>query len=409
MTGCRLAAPMQVRSLFDGDFASKRVLVRVDFNVPLDKGRVGDDTRIRAALPTIAHLRDEGARVILVSHLGRPKGGPTPDATLRPVAEHLGRLLKTEVRFCPASIGPDARAAVAAMRDGDVLLLENIRFHAGEEKGDAALAQQLAELADAYVNDAFGTAHRAHASTTLVASYLPSYAGLLMQRELDALGGALNNPARPFVAILGGAKVSDKLAVLENLLDKADRIIIGGGMAFTFLKAQGHEVGKSLVEGERVEWARGILEQAAGRGVEILLPVDVEAADSFEARTTHRAVKVTHMDATWMGLDIGPLTAKRFAEAIEDAGTVLWNGPMGVFEWEAFAFGTRTIAKAVAACGGITVIGGGDSAAAAAKFGIEAKVHHISTGGGASLEFLEGRALPGVAALEAAAQRMVAA
>ena len=389
---------MQVRTLRDGDFQGKRVLVRVDFNVPVEHGRVADDTRIRASLPTIDHLRKAGAKVILASHLGRPKGGPDPAASLKPVADHL-RSLGVPCAFAADCIGPTAADAVARLRPGDVLLLENVRFHKGEEKNDAAFTQALADLCDAYVNDAFGTAHRAHASTTGVALLRPAYAGFLIEKEVAALGQALDAPARPFTAIMGGAKVSDKILVLESLLGKVDRLVIGGGMAFTFLKAQGHEVGKSLVEADRIELARQLLERAKAKGVEVLLPVDVEAADAFDEKATHRAAKVGHLKPEWMGLDIGPLTIDQFRKAILTSKTVLWNGPMGVFEWDAFAFGTKAIAQAVADCPGTTVVGGGDSAAAAKKFGIESRVTHVSTGGGASLEFLEGRELPGIAAL----------
>ena len=389
---------MQVRTLRDGDFKGKRVLVRVDFNVPVEHGKVADDTRIRASLPTVDHLREAGAKVILCSHLGRPKGGPDPAASLRPVADHL-RQLGIPCTFATDCIGPVADDAVARLKAGDVLLLENVRFHKGEEKNDPAFTKGLADLCDVYVNDAFGTAHRAHASTTGVALLRPAYAGFLIEKEVEALGKALDSPARPFTAIMGGAKVSDKILVLESLLGKVDRLIIGGGMAFTFLKAQGHEVGKSLVEADRIPLAKTLLERAKAKGVEVLLPVDVEAADAFEERATHRAAKVGHLKPEWMGLDIGPLTIARFREAILTSKTVLWNGPMGVFEWDAFAFGTKAIAMAVADCKGTTVVGGGDSAAAAKKFGIEARVTHVSTGGGASLEFLEGKELPGIAAL----------
>lgn len=389
---------MQVRTLRDGDFKGKRVLVRVDFNVPVEAGKVADDTRIRASLPTIDALRKAGAKVILCSHLGRPKGGPDPSASLKPVADHL-RSLGVPCEFASDCVGDVAAKAVAGLKPGQVLLLENVRFHKGEEKNDPAFTQALAALCDAYVNDAFGTAHRAHASTTGVALLRPSYAGLLIEKEVAALGSALENPARPFTAIMGGAKVSDKILVLESLLGKVDRLVIGGGMAFTFLKAQGHEVGKSLVEADRVELARSLLERAKAKGVQVHLPVDVEAADEFAEKATHRAAKVGHLKPEWMGLDIGPLTIDQFRKAITTSGTVLWNGPMGVFEWDAFAFGTKAIAQAVAECPGTTVVGGGDSAAAAKKFGIESRVTHVSTGGGASLEFLEGKELPGIAAL----------
>ena len=395
---------MKVRTLRDGDFAGLRVLVRVDVNVPLEGGKVADATRIEASLPTIEFLRKAGAKVVLCSHLGRPKAAPDPKHSLKPVADWL-TAHGVPCAFAADCVGPVAEAAVRALRPGDVLLLENVRFHAGEEANDPAFTRQLAALADAYVNDAFGTAHRAHASTTGVAHLLPAYAGLLIEKELAALGGALEHPERPFTAVLGGAKVSDKILVLERLLPKVDRLVIGGGMAFTFLKAQGHEVGKSLVEADRLGLAAQLLEQAKARGVQLHLPVDVEAADSFEEHAVHRAAKVGHLKPEWMGLDIGPLTAADFAKAIVTSRTVLWNGPMGVFEWDAFDFGTKAVAEAVAACPGTTIVGGGDSAAAAKKFGIEAKVTHISTGGGASLEFLEGKVLPGIAALEQAAQR----
>ncbi|HUR63223.1 MAG TPA: phosphoglycerate kinase [Candidatus Thermoplasmatota archaeon] len=389
-----------VRTLRDGDFKGQRVLVRVDFNVPLEDGKVTDDARIAAALPTIDFLRKAGAKVILVSHLGRPKAKPDPQFSLKPVADHLRNHLGVPVAFAADCVGPVAASAVAALKPGEVLLLENVRFHPGEERNDPAFCQQLAALADRYVNDAFGTAHRAHASTTGVAHLLPSAAGLLIEKEVGALGDALDRPARPFTAIMGGAKVSDKILVIEKLLEKVDRLLIGGGMAFTFLKAQGHEVGKSLVEPDRLELARSLLQRAKDKGVEVLLPVDVEAADAFDAKATHRAVKVSHMKPEWMGLDIGPLTTQQFTEAIAGSRTVLWNGPMGVFEMDAFAFGTKAIAQAVARNPGTTVVGGGDSAAAAKKFHVEDQMTHVSTGGGASLEFLEGKVLPGIAALQ---------
>ncbi|HLF16025.1 MAG TPA: phosphoglycerate kinase [Candidatus Thermoplasmatota archaeon] len=398
---------MAVRTLGEGQaagaFQGRRVLVRVDFNVPLEKGRVADDSRIQASLPTLDLLRRAGARLLLVSHLGRPKGDrPEPEFSLAPVAVHLREELGVPVQFVPATVGPVAQAAAARLRDGEALLLENVRFHKGEEKNDPAFCRELAALAEVYVNDAFGTAHRAHASTAGVAGLLPAYAGLLIEKEVAALGQALEEPARPFTAILGGAKVSDKILVLERLLDKVDRLLIGGGMAFTFLKAQGLEVGKSLVEPERIELARSLLAKAKARGVRVLLPLDVEAADAFDARAPHRAVKVTHMEPGWMGLDIGPLTAEAFTKAIADSRTVLWNGPMGVFEMEPFRFGTEAVAHALAHNRGTTIVGGGDSAAAAKRFGIEGRVTHVSTGGGASLEFLEGKVLPGIAALEMA-------
>ncbi len=404
---------MPVLTLEDGAsmnaFKGKRVLVRVDFNVPLRKGKVQDDLRVASALPTIRFLQLAGARVILVSHLGRPKGQRVPEMSLEPVAKHMSKQQGVSCQFVHETIGPNASSAVAALKDGEVLLLENVRFHTEETAGDDEFATQLADLADVFVNDAFGTSHRAHASTTLVAEHLPSFAGLLIQKELDALGGALNEPERPFTAILGGAKVSDKIAVIEALLEKADRLIIGGGMAFTFLSAQGHEVGKSIVEEDRLDLARDLLARAEAKGVQILLPLDVEEADHFTEQANHRAVKVGFQDAKWMGLDIGPLTITKFADAVRSSKTVLWNGPMGVFEWDAFKFGTKAIADALVACEGATVVGGGDSASAARKFGVADKVTHVSTGGGASLEFLEGRILPGIAALEKAADRMAPA
>lgn len=399
---------MKVLRLQDGDFAGKRVLVRVDFNVPLNRGRVADDTRILAALPTIHHLREAGAKVILISHLGRPKGQPVPEASLEPVARHMTNKLGIDTVFASDCVGVEAERQVHALQDGEVLLLENVRYHAEETDGDDSFARQLASLGDCYVNDAFGTAHRAHASTTGIAHHLPAYAGLLIEKELAALGDALDEPARPFTAILGGAKVSDKITVIEKLLEKADRLIIGGGMAFTFLKAQGHDVGKSLVEEDKLDLARDLMARAEAAGVELLLPEDVEEAAAFDAVASHRAVTIDRMHPEWMGLDIGPKSMEHFAAAIVDSGTVLWNGPMGVFEWEAFQFGTRAVAHALVDCKGTTVVGGGDSAAAAKKFKITDQVTHVSTGGGASLEYLEGKELPGIVALEQAAARITA-
>ncbi len=391
---------MAVKTLQDGTFSGLRVLVRVDFNVPLDAGRVTDDARIVAALPTIQFLRKAGAKVILASHFGRPKPGKDNSSfSLRPVAARLAELAKTPVAFAPDCVGAVALAAVAKLRAGDLLLLENVRFHAGEETNDPAFCKELAALADAYVNDAFGTAHRAHASTTGVAHLLPAYAGFLIEKEVSALGAALDQPERPFTAILGGAKVSDKILVVERLLEKVDRLVIGGGMAFTFLKAQGHEVGKSLVEADKLEFAAKLLADAKRRGVEVHLPTDVVAADAFAQNATYRSCKLAAMRPAWMGLDIRPMTVAAFSQAITSSRTVLWNGPMGVFEWDAFGEGTKAIAEAVAACTGTTIVGGGDSAAAAAKYGVAGKLTHVSTGGGASLEFLEGKELPGIAAL----------
>jgi len=384
----------------DLDMAGKRVLVRVDFNVPLQDGEVADDTRIRAALPTIEYLRRQGARVILVSHLGRPKGKVVEELRMAPVARRLSQLLGTEVKTVPACVGPEVEAAAAQLKDGEVLLLENIRFYPGEEKNDPEFAKQLAAIADAYVNDAFGTAHRAHASTVGVAQLLPAAAGFLMQKELEYLGRALENPERPFLAILGGAKVSDKIGVIRNLLPKVDAIAIGGGMAYTFLKAQGYEVGKSIVDEERLELAKELMAEAKQRGVTFLLPVDVVVADKFAPDAARKVVDVSEIPADWQGLDIGPKTRKLFAKEISRAKTIVWNGPMGVFEWEPFAEGTAEIARAMAESDAVTIVGGGDSAAAVEKFGLANKMSHVSTGGGASLEFLEGKELPGVAVLK---------
>ena len=389
---------MDKKTIRDIQVAGKRVLVRVDFNVPLDKaGNITDDTRIRAALPTIQYLCDKDAKVILCSHLGRPKGKVTEEFRLTHVAKRLSELLGAPVTRTDDCIGPEVEKTVAAMKPGDVLLLENLRFHAEEEANDAGFAKKLASLADLYVNDAFGTAHRAHASTEGVTHYLPGVAGFLMERELNFLGKALAAPTRPFVAILGGAKVSDKIGVIENLLPKVDQLIVGGGMANTFLKAQGHEVGASLLEADKIELARDLLKRA---GQKLLLPVDVVVADDFKAEAKHQTVAVNKVPAGWRILDIGPKSVEAFAPVLKKAKTVVWNGPMGVFEFPAFAAGTVAIAKALASTDATTIIGGGDSAAAVEQAGVADKITHISTGGGASLEFLEGKVLPGVAALQ---------
>lgn len=388
---------MDKKTVRDVPVRGKRVLVRVDFNVPLAEGRVADDTRIRAALPTIQYLLEQGARVILMSHLGRPKGRAREDLRLRPVGERLAELLGRPVRVLDDCVGPQVESAVAAMREGDVVLLENLRFHPEEEANDAGFAQALARLGDLYVSDAFGAAHRAHASTVGVTQYLPAVAGFLMERELAFLGRALEAPERPYVAILGGAKISDKIGVIRNLLARADTLLIGGGMANTFLKARGLEVGDSLVEENVVPLAKGLLEEAAGR---LRLPVDVVVADAFSADAVWKAVPVDQVPAGWRILDIGPETVARFAEALRGARTIFWNGPMGVFEFPPFAEGTFAIARAVAQCPGTTIVGGGDSVAAVNQAGVADRIAHISTGGGASLEFMEGRTLPGVAALE---------
>lgn len=386
------------KTIRDIEVAGKRVLVRVDFNVPLDKaGQITDDTRIRAALPTIEYLRDKGAKVIVCSHLGRPKGKVAEEFRLTPVAKRLSELLGTTVQKTDDCIGPEVEQAVAAMKPGDVLLLENLRFHPEEEANDLGFAKQLAALADIYVNDAFGAAHRAHASTEGVAHFLPAVAGFLMERELTFLGKALADPTRPFVAILGGAKVSDKIGVIENLLPKVDRLIVGGGMANTFLKALGYEVGASLVEEDKVELAKDLLQRA---GKKLMLPVDVVIADAFAADAQHQTVAVDKVLPGWRILDIGPESVKAFSAVLQKAKTVVWNGPMGVFEFPAFAAGTVAIAKCLADTEATTIIGGGDSAAAVEQAGVADKMTHISTGGGASLEFLEGRVLPGVAALQ---------
>jgi phosphoglycerate kinase len=385
------------KTIEDIDVKNKRVLVRVDFNVPLKDGAVADDTRIRAALPTIQYLLEKDAAVILCSHLGRPKGEVKSEFSLKPVAEHLATLIEEPVSFAGDCIGPEAEAAAAKLKPGEVLVLENTRFHPGEEKNDPDMARQLAALADLFVNDAFGTAHRAHASTAGVTDYLPGVAGFLMEKEIRYLGQAIADPARPFVAILGGAKISDKIGVIHNLLEKADLVLIGGGMANTFFKAQGFEVGDSLIEAEAVETAAQLL---AGGGQRLRLPVDMVIADAFAEDAKHKTLPAGDVPAGWRILDIGPATVKAFTKALKSAGTVVWNGPMGVFEFPAFAKGTFGLAEAVANCGATTIIGGGDSVAAVQKSGLAEKITHISTGGGASLEMLEGKTLPGLAVLQ---------
>ena len=389
------------KSIEDVDVKGKKVLVRCDFNVPQDEnGNITDENRIIGALPTIKYLRDNGAAVILCSHLGRPKGEFKPKYTLAPVAKRLGELLGCEVKLAADVIGPSADALCAAVKPGEVVMLENVRFHQEEEKNDAEFAKKLASYADIYVNDAFGTAHRAHASTAGVADYLPAVCGYLIGKEIGIMGKALSDPKRPFVAILGGAKVSDKIGVINNLLEKVDTIIIGGGMAYTFVKAQGGKIGKSLCEEDKLDYAREMIEKAAAKGVKFLLPSDTVTGESFAADTPSTVVKTNAIPDDLMGLDIGPDTIKEFSDAIASAGTVVWNGPMGVFEFERFAVGTKAIAKAVAESGAISIIGGGDSAAAVQQLGYADKMTHISTGGGASLEFLEGLELPGIACLE---------
>ncbi len=391
---------MQKETIRDLNVQGKRVFVRVDFNVPLDEGRITDDHRIRAALPTIRALREQGARVILASHLGRPKGRVDDALRLDPVAVHLGKLLGSPVQKVRDCIGPEVEKAVAAMRDGDVLLLENLRFHPGEEANDKGFAKALASLADIYVNDAFGTAHRAHASTVGIAKYLPAVAGLLMEKELTYLSQALEYPARPFVAILGGKKVSDKIGVIQNLLTKANALLIGGGMSYTFLRATGYEVGSSLCEDDRLALAQSLLNEASIRQVNFRLPDDVVVADRFAEDARHRVVPAEDIPPGWMGLDIGPQAARAFAQVIGEARTVLWNGPMGVFEFPAFAAGTAAIARAMADSRAVTIVGGGDTAAAVEQMGLADRITHVSTGGGATLEFMEGKELPGVAVLQ---------
>ena len=386
-------------SVRDAEVAGRRVLVRVDFNVPLDDGTVADDTRIRAALPTIESLRERGASLVLVSHLGRPKGKVVPELSMQPVGEHLSELLGAPVQQAPAVVGDEVKALAGELDSGDVLLLENVRFGPGETENDPALAADLAALADLYVNDAFGTAHRAHASTAGVAELLPGFAGLLLERELNELTRVVESPARPLVVVLGGAKVTDKVGVIDRFLEIADEILIGGAMCFSFFRAQGIATGNSLVEEEGVELAGEALAQAESSDCELRLPVDLVLGEAFDAATEVRPSDGVEVPDGWMGLDIGPRSAAAYAERIAAAGTVLWNGPMGAFELAPFAAGTRAVAEAVASAPGTTVIGGGDSVAALQQFGLADRVDWLSTGGGASLELLEGKKLPGVEAL----------
>jgi phosphoglycerate kinase len=381
----------------DVDVKGKRVLVRVDFNVPIKDGQVTDDTRIRAAMPSLEYLLDHGAALILCSHLGRPKDEPDPKFSMRPTAERLSELLGKPVAFAEDCVGPLAEQAARKLKPGDVLVLENTRFHVGEKKNDPEFARQLASLADLYVNDAFGSAHRAHASTEGVTHYLPSVGGFLMEKEIQYLGNAISDPKRPFVAILGGAKISDKIGVIRNLLAKADQILIGGGMANTFFKAQGYPVGDSLVEDDVLDTARELVEEA---GNHLRLPVDVVIADRFEEGAQHKIIAMGPVPDGWRIMDIGPETVAAYEKVLEGAGTVVWNGPMGVFEFPSFAKGTFGVAKAVAKSGAVSIIGGGDSVAAINQSGLQDQITHMSTGGGASLEMLEGKILPGLAALE---------
>lgn len=387
------------KTMNDVEVKGKRVFVRVDFNVPMEDGKITDDTRIRAALPTIKHLVGEDAKVILASHLGRPKGEVVEDMRLTAVGNRLAELLGKPVLKLDESVGETVKTAVHNMNDGDVVLLENVRFHKGEEKNDAELAKQFAELAEIYVNDAFGAAHRAHASTAGIAEYLPAVSGFLLQKELDVLGKALSDPERPFTAIIGGAKVKDKIGVIDHLLDKVDNLIIGGGLAYTFVKAQGHEIGNSLVEEDKIELAKEFMQKAKDKGVNFLMPVDAVVASEFSKDADSKVVDIDAIPADWMGLDIGPKTVALYADTIKNSKLIIWNGPMGVFEMEKFADGTKGVAEAMAETAGYTIIGGGDSAAAVEKFHVADKMDHISTGGGASLEFMEGKELPGVVAL----------
>ncbi|MCR8643359.1 phosphoglycerate kinase [Paenibacillus sp. N1-5-1-14] len=390
---------MNKKSVRDVEVSGKKVFMRVDFNVPLEDGKITDDKRIRETLPTIQYLIERGAKVILASHMGRPNGEVVEKLRLTPAAARLSELLGKPVIKADEAIGETVKAQIASMEDGDVLLLENVRFYAGEEKNDPELAKAFAELADLYVNDAFGAAHRAHASTEGIAHHLPAVSGLLMEKELDVLGKALHNPARPFTAIVGGSKVKDKIDVINKMLEIADNVIIGGGLTYTFFKAQGHEIGKSLVDNTKLDLALEFINKAKEKGVNLLLPVDIVVADDFSASANTDIVSIDNMPADWEGIDIGPKSREIFAKAIKESKLVVWNGPMGVFEIEPFSHGTRAVADACAQTDGYTVIGGGDSAAAVEKFGVADKMDHISTGGGASLEFMEGKALPGVVAL----------
>ena len=389
------------KTIMDVDVAGKKILLRCDFNVPQDKatGAITSDKRIVAALPTIKYLLDQGAAVIACSHLGKPKGEWKEKLSLAPVAVRLSQLLGQEVIFAKDVVGDDAKAKAAALQGGQIMLLENLRFDPREEKNDPSFAKELADMAELYVSDAFGSVHRAHASTAGVAAFLPAVSGLLVAKELEIMGGALNDPKRPFVAVLGGAKVSDKIGVINNLLERADTIVIGGGMAYTFAKAQGGSIGKSLCENDKLDYALEMIEKAKKNGVKLLLPIDTVAVDNFSNDAKRMVVSTMAIPDDYEGMDIGPETTKLFCDAVKGAGTVVWNGPMGVFEFENFAAGTRAMAQALADSGAVTIVGGGDSAAAVEQMGFADKITHISTGGGASLEFLEGLELPGVACL----------
>ena len=393
---------MNKKTVKDIDVNGKKVLVRCDFNVPIDSetGKITDNRRIRAALPTIQYLLDHNAKVILCSHLGRPKGEFNLKYSLKPVAEELSKLLNKDVKLAKDVIGESAKELTSNMKEGDIVLLENVRFHKEEEQNDPEYSKALASMAEIYVNDAFGTAHRAHSSTTGVADYLPAVSGFLIEKELEFLGGALENPKHPFVAILGGAKVSDKIGVIENLLDKVDTLIIGGGMAYTFYKAQGHHIGTSICEEDKLDLAKSILEKAQEKGVKLLLPVDNHVSSEYSNNGEEKMVDSTEIPDGFMGLDIGPKTIEKFEEAVKDAKTVVWNGPLGVCEFDKFATGTKAVATMLSKIEATTIIGGGDSAAAIEKLRLADKMTHISTGGGASLEFLEGKTLPGIACLQ---------
>jgi phosphoglycerate kinase len=391
---------MPKKTVRDVDVKGKRVFVRVDFNVPMQDGKITDDTRIRAALPTIQYLSEQGAKVILASHLGRPKGQVVEELRLTAAGERLSELIGKPVLKTNEAFGETVKAEIAKMEDGDILLLENVRFYPGETKNDPELARSFAELADLFVNDAFGAAHRAHASTEGIAQYIPAVSGFLMEKELNVLGEAMENPKRPFTAIIGGAKVKDKIGVIENLLEKADNLIIGGGLAYTFVKAQGYEIGKSLLEEDKIELAKEFMAKAKEKGVNFYMPVDVVVAKEFSEDAETKVVDIKEIPSDWEALDIGPKTRELYADIVKNSALVIWNGPMGVFEFDKFAEGTKAVAQALAdAENTYTIIGGGDSAAAAEKFKLADKMDHISTGGGASLEFIEGKVLPGVAAL----------
>ena len=387
------------KNIEDIEVSGKRVLVRCDFNVPIKDGVITSDKRIVGAIPTIKYLMDKGAKVVLCSHMGKPKGEINPKYSLAPVAKRLSELLGVNVPLATDTIGEDAKAKAAALKDGEVMLIENTRFDKREEKNDPEYAKELASLGEIYVSDAFGAVHRAHASTAGVADYLPAVCGYLIQKEISVMGKALADPARPFVAILGGAKVSDKIGVINNLIDKVDTLIIGGGMAYTFFKAKGYEIGTSICENDKLDLAKEMMAKAEAKGVKFLLPIDNVLGKEYDENTDHKTVDSTAIPSDWMGLDIGPKTRELYTKALEGAGTVVWNGPMGVSEWKNFAAGTEAVAAAVANSGAVSIIGGGDSAEAVERLGFGPKMTHISTGGGASLEFLEGKELPGIACL----------